>query len=107
MASNNSQPFSLQSVIEKDNGTNFIDSSRNLRNVLKQEKKLEVPNQTLPNELEMFQEQACHERFVTTKAILVQKGKGKGGIGKGKAKPKDKVGPKSKGKRPKAPMPKP
>ena len=99
MASNISQPFSLRFVLEKDNGINFIDSSRNLRSVLKQEKNLEVPNQALPNELEMFQEQARHERFVTTKALLVQKGKGKGGIGKGKAKPKDKVGPKSKRQR--------
>ena len=96
MASNNS--LSLRSVLEKDNQANFINSSRNLRNVLKQEKRLEVPNQALPNELEMFQEQAHHERFMTTKALLVRKGKGKGEEGKDKSKPnpKDKVGPRSK-----------
>ena len=105
MASNNS--LSLRSVLEKDNGANFIDSSRNLRSVLKQEKRLEVPNQALPNELEMFQEQARHERFMTTKALLVQKGKGKGEKGKGKPKPKDKVGPWSKGKGSELPRPNP
>ena len=57
----------------------------------------------------MFQEQACHERFMITKALLVQKGEGKGEEGKGKPKPKpkDKVGPRSKGKGPKAPRPNP
>ena len=122
MASNNTQNFSLRSVLEKDklNGSNFIDWSRNLRIVLKQEKKLEVLERPLPNEQarkattaqrelfekkkndsnymtclmlatmspelqkqfvdmeayeimthlkEMFQEQARHERFVTTKAL--------------------------------------
>ena len=58
MASNNS--LSLRSILGKDNGANFIDSSRNLWSVLKQEKRLEVPNQALPTELEMFQEQAGH-----------------------------------------------
>ena len=67
MASNNS--LLLRSVLEKDNGANFINSSQNLRNVLKQEKRLEIPNQTFPIELEMFQEQARHERFMTTKAL--------------------------------------
>ena len=76
MTSNNS--LLLRSVLEKDNGANFIYSSQNLRSVLKQEKRLEVPNQALPNELEMFQEQVRHERFMTTKALIVQKGKGKG-----------------------------
>ena len=91
MASNNS--LLLRFVLEKDNGTNFIDSSRNLQSVLKQEKRLEVPNLVLPNELEMFQEQARHESFMTTKALLVRKGKHKGEEGKRKPKPKDKVGP--------------
>ena len=77
----------LRSVPKKDNGANFIYSSRNLRSVLKQEKRLEVPNQALPNELEMFQEHARHERLMTTKALLVRKGKGKGEEGKGKPKP--------------------
>ena len=104
MASNNS--LSLWYVLEKDNRTNFIDWSRNLRSVFKREKKVEVPNQALRNELEMFQEQACHERFMITKALLVQKGEGKGEEGKGK--PKDKVGPRSKkSKGPKAPRPNP
>ena len=100
---------SLRSVLEKDNGANFIDLSRNLRNVLKRERRLEVPNQSLPNELEMFQEQARHEKFMTTKAQLVRKGKDKGEEGKGKPKPKpkDKVGPWSKGKGPKPPRPNP
>ena len=122
MASNNMQTFSLRSVLETDklNGTNFIDWSQNLRIVLKQEKKLEVLEHSLLNELarnatnakreafnkkkndandvnclmlstmspelqkqfvdmeafeimthlkEMFQEQARHERLVTTKAL--------------------------------------
>ena len=86
VASNNS--LSLRSVLKKDNGANFIDSSRNLRGVLKKEKRLGVPNQVLPNELEMFQEQARHERFMTTKALLVRKGKCKGEEGKGKPKSK-------------------
>ena len=105
MASNIS--LSLRSALEKDNGTNFIDACWNLRSVLKQEKKLEVPNQALPNELEMFQEHARHERFITTKALLVRKGKGKGGKGKGKPNPKDKLGLGSKGKGLMMPKPNP
>ena len=52
MASNNTQNFSLRSVLEKDklNGSNFIDWSQNLRIVLKEEKKLEVLEHPLPNE---------------------------------------------------------
>ena len=52
MASSNTQTFSLRSVLEKDklNGTNSIDWSRNLRIILKQEKKLEVLEHPLPNE---------------------------------------------------------
>ena len=52
MASNNNQTFSLRFVLEKNklNGTNFIDWSRNLRIVLKQEKKLEVLEHPLSNE---------------------------------------------------------
>ena len=50
MAANNTNVFSLRSVLEKDklNGTNFIDWSRNLRIVLRQEKKLEVLDHPLP-----------------------------------------------------------
>ena len=52
MASNNTQTFSLRSVLKKDklNGTNFINWSRNLRIILKQEKKLEILEHPLPNE---------------------------------------------------------
>ena len=52
MASNNTQTFSLRSVLKKDklNGTNFIDWSRNLKIILRQEKKLEVLDQPLPAE---------------------------------------------------------
>ena len=89
MASNNS--LSLRFVLEKDNGANFIDSPQNLRSVLKKDKRLEVPNQALPNELEMFQEQAHHERFMTTKALLVRKGKDKGEEGKASSSPSPKT----------------
>ena len=52
MASNNSQTFSLRSVLEKEklNGTNFLDWSRNLRIVLKQEKKLLAIDEAMPPE---------------------------------------------------------
>ena len=123
MASNNTSTFTLQSVLEKEklNGTNFLDWFQNLRIVLKQEKKMYVLDNEIPNELlannapraerdayskhlndsvditylmlttmnselqkqfeEMeafdmmvhlkgrFQEQACQQRFTTTKAL--------------------------------------
>ena len=49
---NNTNVFSLRSVLEKDklNGTNFIDWSQNLRIFLRQEKKLEILDQPLPLE---------------------------------------------------------
>ena len=52
MASNNTQMFSLRSMLKKDklNGASFINWSRNLRIVLKQEKKLEVLEHALPNQ---------------------------------------------------------
>ena len=52
MASNNTNIFSLRSILEKDklNGANFIDWSQNLRIVLRQEKKLEVLDNPLPAE---------------------------------------------------------
>ena len=52
MAQPNSNHFTLRSVLEKDklNGSNYIDWSRNLRIVLKQEKKLYVLDTLLPNE---------------------------------------------------------
>ena len=65
MASNNTQNFSLRSVLEKDklNGSNFIDWSRNLRIVLKQKKKLEVLEQPLPAELARNATAAQREAF--------------------------------------------
>lgn len=53
MASNTSNnTFSLRSVLEKDklNGTNFLDWHRNLRIVLKQERKMYVLEEPLPEE---------------------------------------------------------
>ena len=52
MASNNTSTFTLRSVLEKEklNGTNFLDWSRNLRIVLKQERKMYVLDNEIPNE---------------------------------------------------------
>ena len=52
MASNNTSTFTLRSVLEKEklNGTNFLDCSRNLRIVLKQERKMYVLDNEIPNE---------------------------------------------------------
>ena len=49
---NNNSTMSLQSVLEKDKltGTNFLDWFRNLRIVLKQERKLYVLDEPLPEE---------------------------------------------------------
>ena len=49
---NNSSTMSLRSVLEKDKltGTNFLDWFRNLRIVLKQERKLYVLDEPLPEE---------------------------------------------------------
>ena len=65
MASNNSNTFSLRSVLEKDklNGKNFIDWSQNLRIVLRQEKKLEVLDHPLPAELVRNATTAVREAF--------------------------------------------
>ena len=65
MASNNTNVFSLRSVLEKDklNGTNFIDWSRNLRIVLRQEKKLEVLDHPLPAEPTRNATAAVREAF--------------------------------------------
>ena len=65
MASNNTNIFSLRSVLEKDklNGTNFIDWSRNLRIVLRQEKKLEVLDHPLPAEPARNATAAVREAF--------------------------------------------
>ena len=52
MASNNTSIFTLRSVLEKEklNGTNFLNWSRNLRIVLKQERKMYVLDNEIPNE---------------------------------------------------------
>ena len=49
---NNNSPMSLRSVLEKDKltGTNFLDWFRNLRIILKQERKLYVLDEPLPKE---------------------------------------------------------
>ena len=50
---NNNSTMSLRSVLEKNKltGTNFLDWFRNLRIVLKQERKLYVLDEPLPEEL--------------------------------------------------------
>ena len=52
MVRNNTQSFSLHSVLEKDklNGTNYADWIRNLRIVLRAEKKEDVLDTPLPEE---------------------------------------------------------
>ena len=52
MTSNNTSIFTLRSVLEKEklNGTNFLNWFRNLRIVLKQEKKMYVLDNEVPNE---------------------------------------------------------
>ena len=52
MASNNTSTFTLRCVLEKEklNGTNFLDWSRNLRIVLKQERKMYVLDNEIPND---------------------------------------------------------
>ena len=52
MVRNNTQSFSLRSVLEKDklNGTNYVDWIRNLRIVLRAEKKEDVLDTPLPEE---------------------------------------------------------
>ena len=53
MSTSNTATLSLRSVLEKDklNGTNFLDWFRNLRIVLKQERKAYVLDQPIPEEL--------------------------------------------------------
>ena len=52
MASNTTSNLSLRSILEKDklNGTNFLDWYRNLRIVLKQERKEYILDQPEPDE---------------------------------------------------------
>ena len=52
MASNTKSNLSLQSMLEMDklNGTNFLDWYRNLRIVLKQERKEYILDQPVPDE---------------------------------------------------------
>ena len=50
MATNNTSTFTLRSILEKDklNGTNFFDWSRNLKIVLKQERKSYILDTAFP-----------------------------------------------------------
>ena len=52
MASNTTYNLSLQLILEKDklNGTNFLDWYKNLRIVLKQERKEYILDQPVPDE---------------------------------------------------------
>ena len=52
MTSNTTPIISLRSILEKDklNGTNFLDWYRNLRIVLKQERKEYILDQPIPDE---------------------------------------------------------
>ena len=52
MAPNTSSPFSLRSILEKDklNGTNYSDWVRNLRIVLRADKKESVLDTPIPEE---------------------------------------------------------
>ena len=52
MTSNTTPTMSLRSILEKDklNGTNFIDWYRNLRIVLRQERKEYILDQPIPEE---------------------------------------------------------
>jgi hypothetical protein len=57
MSASNTSTFNLRSVLEKEklNGTNYIDGYRNLRIVLKQEKKEYVLEQQYPDGPSMVQ----------------------------------------------------
>ena len=52
MTSNNTPTMSLRSILEKDklNGTNFLDWYRNLRIVLRQERKEYILDHPIPEE---------------------------------------------------------
>ena len=52
MTSNTTSNLSLRSILEKDklNGTNFLNWYRNLRIILKQERKEYILDQPIPNE---------------------------------------------------------
>ena len=52
MTSNTTPTMSLRSILEKDklNGTNFLDWYRNLRIVLRQERKEYILDQPIPEE---------------------------------------------------------
>ncbi|KAK9134788.1 hypothetical protein Syun_014118 [Stephania yunnanensis] len=51
-SSSNNNPLSLRSILEKDklSGTNFLDWFRNMRIVLKHERKLYVPDALIPED---------------------------------------------------------
>ena len=71
MVRNNTQSFSLRSVLEKDklNGTNYADWIRNLRIVLMEEKKEDILDILLPEEPAddaPAEKRLLTERLVTT-----------------------------------------
>ena len=71
MVRNNTQSFSLRSVLEKDklNGTNYADWIRNLRIVLRAEKKedvLDTPYQKSLLMMHLLRKRLLTERLVTT-----------------------------------------
>ena len=71
MIRNNTQSFSLRSVLEKDklNGTNYADWIHNLRIVLRAEKKEEVLDTPLQKSLLMMhllRKRLLTERLMTT-----------------------------------------
>ena len=65
MATNNNSNFNLWSVLEKEklNGANFIDWYRNLRIVLRNEKKEYVLEQPYPDDLPDGANAAAHRAY--------------------------------------------
>ena len=80
MVRNNTQSFSLRSVLEKDklNGTNYADWIRNLRIILRAEKKedvldtplLEVPADDAPTEENTTYRKACDNNLEVSCLML-------------------------------------
>ena len=72
MTSNTAPTMSLRSILEKDklNGTNFLDWYRNLRIVLRQERKEYIPEQPIQrNQPPMLLE---HKRMLTLSMSMIQ-----------------------------------
>ena len=69
MATNNTSTFTLRSILEMDklSGTNFLDWSRNIRIVLKQERKIYVLDKTFPpvppSNAQRAQKDACEKHL--------------------------------------------